>query len=137
MDRVKMLAFASFLERRVKPEQLDSHRFRNEDGTKGCIASWAYVHQRIVKGLHVDFSAPFAGVSKAEIRLKAMLYLGLTSNQALMLFNPPRQVSPREASVALRIFSTYRGTPFLWGHLPFVGWWDGLPRKDKHHDPNR
>ena len=137
MHRRNMRAFARYLEQRVKPEQLNSAYYRNEDGTKGCLAGWAYVHQRITEGLHVDFSAPLAGVSKADIRITARGWLGLTPDQALLLFNSPRKVSPREAAVAIRQFATHRATPFLWAHLPFVGWWDGLPRKDKHHDRNR
>ena len=135
MRRANMTAFARFLERRVTPEQLNSSYYRNDTGTRGCLAAWAYVHQRITAGLHVDFSAPLATVSKGQIRVSAMNYLGLTMAQALKLFNPPRQVSPREAAGAVRQITTYRSTPFLWAHLPFVGWWEGLPGKDKRHDP--
>ena len=137
MDRRHLLGLASFLERRVRPEQFDSSCYRNEHGTAGCLAGWAVVYQRITEGLHVDFAAPLAGLDKAVIRKSAMKWLGLTSRQAMLLFNSPRKVSPREAAGAIRQFANYRATPFLWAHLPYVGWWDGLPRKEQENDPYR
>lgn len=44
MNRPSIMAFAQFLERRVKPHQLDIHCYRNEQGTKGCIASFLWTH---------------------------------------------------------------------------------------------
>lgn len=131
MNRPNMLAFAKFLERRVRLQQFDCRYYRTEDGTRGCLAAWACVYQHIREGEPLLLRRPLPrllDMNRMEIRRTAKDFLGLTSDQALLLFNPPRQVTPREAAKAVRIFANYKATPFLWAHLPFVGWWDGLTR---------